>query len=84
MRVHLCIILEGSDTVVNNMRTEMKIGLLLIALSGVENIFFNTPEFIVGMTFALGITFEIIGGIKEESYQRLKQWKKSLWKVKEA
>jgi len=64
----------------NNMRNEMKIGVLLMAAYGILHVCFNTSEIILGFICTIAITLMLIGGIKEESYQRLKAWKKSFWK----
>ncbi|MCB2307302.1 hypothetical protein LGL08_10010 [Clostridium estertheticum] len=69
-------------TNMRNLRNEMKIGLLLIAVFGILRMFTNTPISILGFIFAIGITFELIGGIKEPSYRGLKAWKKSFCKTK--
>ncbi|MBU3089199.1 hypothetical protein KPL42_11945 [Clostridium gasigenes] len=58
----------------------MKIGVLLIAAYGILNVCFNTSELILGFICTIAITLVTIGGIKEESYRRLKAWKKSFWK----
>lgn len=58
------------------MKKEMKIGLLLIALFGILNVFFNTPEFILGFIFALAIALVFVGGMREDSYQKMKMRKK--------
>lgn len=54
----------------------MKAGLLLFALFGMLNVFFETPEFILGFISALAIALMIIGGMREDSYQKLKMRKK--------
>lgn len=57
------------------MRIEMKIGLLLFAAFGLLNVFFNTPEFILGFLAVLGISFMLVGGMSDNSYKRLKKRK---------
>jgi uncharacterized membrane protein len=59
-----------------NMRKEMKAGLLLFALFGILNVFFNTPEFLLGFISVLAIALMFVGGMGEDSYQRLKMRKK--------
>lgn len=61
----------------NNMRKEMRIDLLLIAVFLMLRTFTNTPSSILAFIFAIQITLMLIGGIKEKSYQRLKAWEKS-------
>lgn len=58
------------------MRKEMKAGLLLFALFGILNVLFNAPEFILGFISALAIALMFVGGMGEDSYQRLKMRKK--------
>lgn len=57
------------------MRIEMKIGLLLFEAFGLLNIFFNTPEFILGFLATLSISFMLVGGMSDDSYKRLKKRK---------
>lgn len=60
----------------NDIRTEMKIGLLLIALFGVFNVILNVPEIVKGAVFAAGIVFLVIGSLRENAYHSLKVLKK--------
>ena len=62
------------------MRKELKIGLLLFATAMVLRNFDILPEFLYGALLGLAIGFELIGALSEEKYQRLKAWKKSLFK----
>ena len=58
------------------MRTELKIGLVVYGVSSIFNKFFLLPDMIMGILMGLAISFEIVGILPEKKYQRIKLWKK--------
>lgn len=60
----------------NELKTEMKIGLILIAIFGLLNVVFEAPEIFRGIFFGAGIAFLIVGGMPEDLYEKLKVLKK--------
>jgi len=63
-------------------RKELKIGLLLWAVSLTLNCFTIVPHFLLGILFGVAICFEIIGSMPEKVYQKIKTWKGILLKIR--
>ena len=62
------------------MRKELRIGLIAFVLFLILNRFFNMPEVVMGILMGLGISLLIVGSLSKGSYQKLRNWKKSLVK----
>ncbi len=56
-------------------RKEMVIGLLLLALFGLFNSVLKAPELLKGLTFGVAIALIVVGGLRESTYNRLKKFK---------
>lgn len=63
------------------MRNELKIGLLLYAVTLALRCFTSVPEFLMGLLLGLAICFEIVGILPENAYHRIKRFKKKLFKL---
>lgn len=63
----------------NDMRKESKIGLLLNALALSLQQFANPPELVKGFLLGMAICLMLIGLLPEESYRKVKAFKRSLF-----
>lgn len=61
------------------MRKELKIGLLLLALTLTVKQFTLLPEAVTGFLLGLAICFEVVGVLPENVYRKLKRMKRSLF-----
>jgi len=63
-----------------NMRNELKIGIVCFAIFILISQFSSAPEFVKGGLMGISLCFEFVGILPEKAYQRLKNWKKYLFK----
>ena len=61
------------------MRKELKIGLLVLALTLTVRQFTLLPEAVTGFLLGLAICFEAVGALPEKRYRKLKRVKRSLF-----
>lgn len=64
-----------------NIRTELKMGITLFALYLVLNRFSSAPDFIIGFLAGLSLFLEVIGFLPEKAYQKMKNLKRTLFKI---
>lgn len=62
------------------LRKEFKIGLLVYAAALLLKQFFDVPEFIEGALLGFAICFELIGILSESRYQKLKAFKRKIFR----
>ncbi len=63
----------------NEMRWELKLALLLLAISMVLRQFFEPTDFFMCFLLGATISFEMIALIPERTRQKLKAWKRGLF-----
>ncbi len=62
------------------MRKELMIGLLFFGVSMAAGQFFALPEFLRGLLLGFALCFELIGILPEPLYQKIKAFKRQLFK----
>ena len=60
------------------MRWELKIGLLIFALTLTVKQFCLLPEFLSGLLLGFGLCMLLIGALLPKGYRRLRAWKARL------
>lgn len=63
-----------------DLRKELKIGILVYAAALLLKQFFNVPEIIAGALLGFAICFELIGILPESRYQKLKAFKRKIFR----
>ena len=66
----------------NKMRKETRIGILAILIFQIASRFFSFPDFIAGIVQGSGMCLILIGILPDITYEKLKGWKRSLFKSK--
>lgn len=61
------------------LRTELKIGLLVFATWGVLNQFATPPHFVMGLLIGVSLSLMLVGGLREKRYMALKSFKKRIF-----
>lgn len=62
------------------MRKETRIGILAILIFQIANRFLSLPDFIAVIIHGLGMCLIFIGIMPDKVYEKIKSWKRSLFK----
>lgn len=63
----------------NEMRWELRVGLLLLAVSLVLRQFCSPPDFLMCFLLGATFTFELLAIIPEPARRKMKTWKQTLF-----
>lgn len=60
----------------NNMRLELKIGLIAFAITKIAEHLFVLPDFVNGLLLGLSIALMVVGLLPERIYAKILKWRK--------
>ena len=62
------------------MQKETRMGILIVLFYQIISRFLSFPDFITGIVQGLGMCLIIVGILPDKAYEKLKGWKRSIFK----